>query len=172
MYVGASVAHVNNAVMADGKLGAKLLQNGHFAVASGNAFDGLNLAGGWVITETRSVNVIRGDNSFERRLDNFLRRRRNHVKREVMPVQIVQQARKLADGLLQANALSTFRQVVLSDPPEFGIVQQQVGQFAALLHKMDVRESSDLFLKAGDAEHLGENNSRIIEAQRLIEITD
>src|SRR5580700_1165820 len=70
--VGTSVADINYAVVTDGKLRAQLLQNGYLAVARGNALNGLNLAAGWVVTEARSINVVRRDNSFQCRLDHFL----------------------------------------------------------------------------------------------------
>src|SRR5690242_17534229 len=56
---------------------------------------------------------------------------------------------------------------------ELGIVQQQVGELTALLNEVQLGHPVRLALElAGrDAEYLGKNIPRVVETQRLIEIT-
>ncbi len=53
----------------------------------------------------------------------------------------------------------------------FGIVQQQIGEFSALLDKVDVRESCNALAKTMDAHQFAEDDARIVETQRLIKIS-
>ncbi len=62
--------------------------------------------------------------------------------------------------------------MMFAHAPEFGIVLQQIREFAALLHQMNLRQPVDLFQKPGDAEHLAQHQPRIVKAQRLVEIAD
>ena len=57
-----------------------------------------------------------------------------------------------------------------ADAAEFGIVPDQVGELASLLHQVTVRESRDLLLEVAHAQQFAELEARIVEAQRLIEI--
>jgi hypothetical protein len=53
---------------------------------------------------------------------------------------------------------------------EFRVVPDQVRELAALLDKIARGEARDLVLEPGDAEQLAQNLTRVVEAQRLIEI--
>ena len=70
------------------RLLAQFLEDRDFAVTGRHADDGLDLAGRRIVAETRAEDVICGDDAFERRLDHFFGRGRDHVEREAMPVQI------------------------------------------------------------------------------------
>src|SRR6185295_19171523 len=82
--VGTSVTGVNDAVMADLQLGLQFFQHGHLAITGGNADNGLDLSGILIVKEARAKNMIGRHDSFERRLDHFLRRGRYDVKRKAM----------------------------------------------------------------------------------------
>src|SRR4029078_13400927 len=51
-----------------------------------------------------------------------------------------------------------------------GIVADEIGELAALLHQVAVRESLDLLLEATHAEQFAQFEAGIVEAQRLVEI--
>jgi hypothetical protein len=55
--------------------------------------------------------------------------------------------------------------------PERRIVQEQISKFPSLLHEVDSRHSRDLLLKTQLAKQFAQYDSRIVEAERLIEIT-
>jgi hypothetical protein len=51
-------------------------------------------------------------------------------------------------------------------------VEQQVGEFAALLHEMNFGKSPDALGEIFHADQFAEDKSGIVEAESLIEITD
>src|SRR5579863_2494383 len=55
---------------------------------------------------------------------------------------------------------------------KLGIVQQQVGELPALLHKVELRHARGLalILAGGNSQQLTEHVARVIEAQRLVEV--
>src|SRR5690348_3087685 len=87
------------------------------------------------------MNVIRGNDSFERRLNHLFRSRRDNVEGECITVQISQKLRKQRDVLLQPDLLANCGKIFFANPPKFRVVQQQVREFPSLLHEMDVRET-------------------------------
>lgn len=89
-----------------------------------------------------------------------------------MAVEILEQPQQSADILLEANPFARLHQVGFSHAPELGVVEQQVGQFAALLHQANVRESRDFFVKSVNAEQLAQDHTGIVETQSLIEVAD
>ena len=73
------------------------------------------------------MNMVVGNNAFQRRLDYLFRRRRNHVKRKMMAINVVEQLREKADMRFEANLFPDFDQVLPPDAPVLRVVQQQVG---------------------------------------------
>ena len=59
---------------------------------------------------------------------------------------------------------------VATHATKFGIMADQVGKFAALLHEVAARQSGDAFLEAGYSQNLAQHHSGILEAQGLIEV--
>src|SRR5579859_2503098 len=57
-----------------------------------------------------------------------------------------------------------------ADAAELRIVQNQVGQFRALLHQVDLGQAPDLVMEALHADQFGEHDSGIVETKRLVEI--
>ena len=62
--------------------------------------------------------------------------------------------------------------MLFANAPEFRIVQEQVGELSALLHKVDLRQAGDALVKVVNAQELAENQARIVKTQCLIEIAD
>src|SRR5258707_15551048 len=87
-----------------------------------------------------------------------------------MTVEVVEQSREQRNILFKTYSLSNFDQVLFADAPVLRIVQQEVGQFPALLDEVDVGQPGDSLLEAGDVEQFAQYDSGIVETQRLIEV--
>ena len=77
------------------------------------------------------------------------------------------------DVALQTNALAHLAQMFLSDFGfELRIMQQQVGEFRALLHQVDLRHALGFALEVlgGNANQFGEHVPGIVERERLVEV--
>src|SRR5260221_1464088 len=134
--VGASVSHVHHAVVADFERSLELLEYGDFPISGRHPADGLNLSRGRVEMKARAGNMILGNDAFQRRLDDLLRRRRNHVKRELITLDVVEQLREQPDIRLEPNLLTNLYQVFLSNAAVLRVMQQQIRQLPALLNEM------------------------------------
>ena len=62
--------------------------------------------------------------------------------------QAVEKLREQADVGLEADAFAGFDQMFPAYAAVFGVVQDQVGEFPALLHQMNIGEARDLFLES------------------------
>ena len=62
------------------------------------------------------------------------------------------------------------RVVLATDLAVLGVVEEQVGELASLLHEVDARETPHLLLEPRGAEQLGQHDPGILEAQGLVEI--
>src|SRR5258708_13431905 len=60
----------------------------------------------------------------------------------------------------------------MTHAPELWIVQQQVRELRARLHEIELRHSREALVEGIDAEHLTHDDARVVEAQRMIEVTD
>src|SRR5262245_5859708 len=170
--VGAAVAHVDDTVGTDLKSRLQFIERRDLAVARRNADDGFDLAGLRMIMEARAEDVVRRYDVFQRRLDHLFRRRRNDEKRKVITFDsIAQYFRQQMDVLLEPDSLTGFDQMLFANAAEFGVVQQQIGELAPLLRKVDPRHSRNPLFKTRYAEHLAQNETGIVETQCLIEIT-
>src|SRR5579864_8717004 len=174
MNVRAAVANIDDAIPTDLQIGLQTVQGRYLAIPGSHVLDGRNLTRR-VIAELRPENVIRGNNVLERRLNHFHRSRGNHVELEPMSRDsFVQDAMQEVDILLQANALAHFPQVLGTHAVvKLRIVQQQVGQLSPLLHEIEPSHALGLALEffCRNAEQLAQHVSRVVVAQRLIEIT-
>jgi len=90
----------------------------------------------------------------------------------MVAVKILDQFQKQADVLLQADSLADLDEMLAANTAELGVVQQQVRKLSALLHHVDAGETGDALLEARETQQIAQHNSRIIEAQRLIEVAD
>ena len=61
-------------------------------------------------------------------------------------------------------------QVLAPDAAELGVVTDQVGQLAALLHQVAARQALDLLVEVGDAKQLAQHDAGVVEAQGLVEV--
>src|SRR6266850_3572451 len=147
----------------------QLINYRNLSVTSRDPDNRVNLAGGLVVAKLRPENVVRRNDVFERRLDHFFRRSGNHVEGEAIAIKaLVEELRQLPNVLLEADSFAHFDQVLFADTTIFRVVQQQVSQFASLLHQVHVRQSRDLFTKSRATQEFTENNSRIVKAQCLV----
>src|ERR1700730_519475 len=149
----------------------KLINHRDLSVTGRHPDYRINLAGGLVVAELRPENMIRRNDVFERRLDHFFRRSRNDIEGEAVVVKpLLEEPQQLLYVLLEADSFAHLDQVLFTDTTVFGVVQQQVSQFASLLDQVHIRQARHLFTKPGVTQEFTENNSRIVKAQSLIEI--
>src|ERR1019366_8094046 len=170
--VARAIAHVDDAVLADGEIGAQLLDHGDLAVAGGEADDGSDLAGDGVVAEACAEDVIGRDHALQRGLHDFFRGSGDHVAGKLVAVDIVEQFDEARDVGFQADALARFDEMLLANLAVLGVVQQKVGQFPALLHQVDIGKTSDARAEIGNANQLGQYVTGIVKAERLVKIAD
>jgi len=128
--------------------------------SSGGADDGLNLTGRFVEAEARADNVIGRHDAFQRRLDDLLRRRGDDVKRELVAVgKFFEGARKKIDIVLQTDALARFDQMFAPHAAKIRIMKNQVREFGALLHQVDLGQAFHLVVKPVKADQFAENDA-------------
>src|SRR6266480_747884 len=169
--IGAAVTHVDDLVVANADVRAEFLKHGDFAPAGGGANDGIHLDGGFVVAEARAEDVIRRNDAFERRLDDFLRRGGDHVEMEFVAFdEIIERARKEPDVVLQADAFAGFREVLAAHAAEIRVVENEIAELRALLHEVHLREAVDLVAESVETDELAKNHARVVEAERLVKI--
>src|SRR5262245_35942813 len=162
--VGTAVTNIYDAVGTDLKALLQFVEHRDLAVARRNADDGFDLAGLRMIEEARADDVIRRHDVFERRLDHLFWRRRDDVKRKLITFDsVVQYFGQQSDVLFEPDSLTGFDQMLFADATEFGVVQQQIGEFASLLSEADPRHSRDPLFKTRYAKYLAQNETGIVE---------
>jgi len=149
------------------------VQHRDFAVTRRDLLDGVNLAAG-VVAELGAENVVRGHDALQGGAHHLHRRRRDHVKVEVVAVHLAgQKAIEKSNVRLQAHAAADFVQILPPHPrAELGVVQQQVHQFAALLHQVQLRHAPRLALEflRRNPHQLTEHVAGVVEAERLVKV--
>src|SRR6266540_5102714 len=128
----------------------QLINHLDLSVTGRDPNDRTNLASGLVVAKLRAENVIRRNNVFERRLDHFFWRGRNDIEGEAVVVKaLLEEPQHLLNVLLETDSFAHLYQVLFTDTTVLRVVQQQVSQFASLLHQVHVRQAGDLFTKPG-----------------------
>src|SRR5258706_12586066 len=56
------------------------------------------------------------------------------------------------------------------DAAELRVMENQVGEFRALLYQVNLGQTSDLFMEAVHTDQFGEHDSGIVETERLVKI--
>src|ERR1700761_4423427 len=131
----------------------QLFDNGHLSVASRHALDRTDLTRMRVELQLRAIDVFRRDHSFQRRDHDIAGRRRDHEKGKTNPHPAgLEEIHESRNTTLEANTSPRLDQVFASHTAELRVVADQVCQFAALLHKGDLREASDTLLETFDSE--------------------
>ena len=74
--------------------------------------------------------------------------------------------------MLPFRRMRDLAQVLPADATVLGIVQQQVGQFATLLHQVDVRQSADSLHEAVRSDQFTKDQSGVVKTQGLVKIAD
>src|SRR6266853_5279970 len=93
--IGTAVAHVNDLVVADAEQCADLFEYRDFSPTCGSTNDRLYFTGLFLVAEAGTKNVVGGNNTFQRRDNNLLRRGGNDVKRKFVVVgEIIESARE------------------------------------------------------------------------------
>jgi hypothetical protein len=89
--------------------------------------------------------VISRNDAFQRRADDLHRARGNHVEVKMKSLDLFgEETVERGDIRLQSHLFAGFVELFTADFAEFRIVQQQVRQFAALLHQVQLRHAVDL----------------------------
>ena len=151
----------------------QLVDDGDLAVSCRHLKDAFDFAV-LVVFKLRAVNVIGRDNALEGRADYFHRAGRDHIEIEVIALNFLgEEAVEQVNVRLQAHPLAGLVEVLGTHfRAEFGIVQQQIGELAALLDEVQLGHSRGLALelRLGNAQQLGQNVARVVEAQGLVKI--
>ena len=129
-------------------MSAQFFQDSDFAPAGRRSDDGFHFARGFVETESRTVDVLSRDDSFERRLNNLLGRRGNNVERYPEIVgETIERIREEFDVVFQADALPGLDQVLTTNPAEIGVMQDEVRKFSTLLNQIDAGKAFHLLVE-------------------------
>src|SRR5439155_8582108 len=121
--------------------------------------------------ELGAVDVVGGDDALEGGFDDRLGRRRDHPEQEAAPVDaMVEELDQALDVVLEMHPLARLDQMLAAHAPELRIVAKQVRELGALLDEVDAGESRDLLPEARGTDQLAQNDSRVVEAQGLVEI--
>src|SRR5439155_17256610 len=149
----------------------KFLDHCHLTVTCRHATDRSHFARIRVVVEFGSEDMVSGNDASQRRLNQFLRRRRNDEERKPIAVEPpVEEVHQHWDVTAQAYALPRFHQVPLSNAAKLRIVANQVREFATLLNKTDGGKPLNLFPKIRNAYQVAEYLTRIVEAQGLVKV--
>ena len=114
-----------------------------------------------------------GDDALQRRLDDLLRRRRDDVEREAVALDRPPRGmrRERCDVLLQPDALADLDEVLPPHAAVLRVVQEQVGQLAALLHQVEPRQARHLAPRSPALPSSSLSTTPgVVEAQRLVEV--
>jgi hypothetical protein len=83
---------------------------------------------------------------------------------------LIQEVHQQRDVFLQAETLPHLDQMIASDGPKLWIVPEQIGELGPLVDKVRPCEAGNLLLEARRTDQFRQYRTRVIEAQRLIEI--
>src|SRR5713226_3884967 len=72
--------------------------------------------------------------------------------------------------MLQADALTGFDKMLATHFAEVRIMQNEIAEFRALLDEVHLRKAFHLVIEAVKADQFAENDSRVVEAERLVKI--
>src|SRR5690606_3105624 len=116
--------------------------------------------------------ALPGQHAAEGGVNDLLRRSRDHEELEVEPRNpMIEQTGQKLNVPLQADVAPHLDQILATDPAEFRIVPEQIGEFRPLLHQILTRQTRHLIGEPFDAEHLAHGMTRIVKTQGLVEIT-
>src|SRR6185369_1147197 len=70
----------------------------------------------------------------------------------------------------EVHAPAGLDEVLPSDAPELRVVPDQVSELRPLLDEVDPRQARDLLLERGSADELAEDQSGVVQAERLVDV--
>jgi hypothetical protein len=124
-----------------------------------------------MVPEFGSEDMVRRHDAFEGRHHDFLRRGGNDIERILVAADFAaQRLNQARDVLLQADPLTRFDKMLPPDTAELGIVAEEISEFGPLLYEANTRKTGDFLFKVRNAQHLGQDETRIVEAQRLVKV--
>ena len=141
----------------------ELLEDGHLAVAGRDARDRSHLAGVDVVLELGAEDVIGRDDARERRLDHFPGAAEITKKEKRWPSSPARAVDERRDVLRSRTAPPGLLEVLAPHAAELGIVTNQVGQLAALLHQVVAGQPLDLVLERRGADQLAQDHARSLK---------
>ena len=169
--VRAAIPDIDRSIRSDPELVLQLLDDGDLAVTGRHSFDGAHFTGVVVVLELGAKDVVWSNDPGERGLYDLAGRRRDDEERESMPVDAAfEQVHERRQVAPQTHATARFLEVLAPDAAELGVVANQIRELAALVDHVAARETVDLFLESRCADQLAQHGSRIVEAERLIEV--
>ena len=158
--IGAAVSHIDDVVMADAESSANFFEHGDLAPAGSGANDARNFAGGFIVTKARAENPLRRNDSFERRLNDFLRRSGDNVEMNLVAFgKIFERARKQGDVVLEADALAGFDQMFATHAAKLWIVKNKVAELSALLDEVHLRQADDFVVEGLEPDELTQDDA-------------
>lgn len=83
---------------------------------------------------------------------------------------VPEQAHQQPDVALEAHPPADLHEVLAPYRAELGIVTQKIGQLAALLDQVGAGQAGDLLRERRAPDELAQDEARVVEAQRLIEV--
>jgi hypothetical protein len=135
------------------------VQHSDLTVSRGHARYRRDLTRVFVVAKFRTDEVVLGHDPFERGSNNLLRGRRGDIEIETPPIEVGEELRKQVNVLLEPDAFAGLHQMMLADAAILRIVQQQVGQFAALLYQVSVGKPTNPIGKAVCADEFAERKT-------------
>jgi hypothetical protein len=61
--------------------------------------------------------------------------------------------------------------MLAADPAKIRVVKYEIAEFRALLDEVHLRKAFYLVMEAVKSDELAENDSRVVKAERLVEVT-
>src|ERR1700730_65973 len=115
--------------------------------------------------------MIGCDDACQSRSHDFARGCRDDEERETVAIETP--LKKLGQSRypgFQSDASARFHKVFMANTAKLRVVPDEVRELPALLNEVAACEPRDPFLKAADPQQLAQDQTRVIEAQRLIEV--
>ena len=115
--------------------------------------------------------MVGSHDPFERRLNDLARRGRDHEKGKLTAIDAtLEELDERGNVAAKPDAAARFLKMLASNPPEFRVVPDEICELAPLLHQVAASQPIDLLLKLTRPNQLAEDETGIVETERLIEI--
>ena len=171
--VGTAVTGIDHVIRTGDLLLEQTIEHRDLPIAGRSAHDGVDLSRR-LVAKLRAENVIGRNNVFQCRDNDLDRSRRQPIKIKLVPVDArIASLVKQFDVPLEADSFADLAEMFFANfGLELGIMQQQVGQFRALLHQVDLGHPLGFAFEVlgGNADQFGEHVAGIVEGERLVKV--